>query len=90
MKCLGMKVHGEMDYCGHCGRSIEGVPQFGVGLRHYPFTLYGELVYDDDAAKIIESGGILVIPVCSEVCRELYMQHGDLETEEDALLAAQD
>lgn len=73
MKVLGIKVHGELDHCGHCGKLIKGVPRWGVGCKELPIMLYGRPVVDDVVRDIIASGGMVIVPMCSPACRGKYL-----------------
>jgi hypothetical protein len=77
VKCLVIKVHGTVDYCGQCGKAIKDVPKWGFGWEEMPFLLFGELVYDANSEARIRSGFTLIVPFCSERCRKLYCQKVD-------------
>jgi hypothetical protein len=60
--------------CGHCGRSLTGPSGWGVGWRELPFVFLGELVDSGPGADVIKAGDILVLPMCSERCRQRYFK----------------
>jgi hypothetical protein len=77
LKVLAAKIHGDIDYCGQCGKAIKDVPKWGFGWQEVPFLLFGEFVCDADSEAHIKSGLTLVVPFCSERCRKLYCQKVD-------------
>ena len=60
--------------CAQCGKTLAGPSGWGVGWRDLPLVLFGQVVYDGPLADIIETGGILFLPMCSEECRKQYYE----------------